>query len=260
MKYKLKTLLASGLFLFTISPVHAALVDGVIGPNYAEYQWNTGGASSSEFNDGSGGDKWDINYFGVDVAKDEGVRKFQFGLEGGSILTGSNSYRGENILLGDIALDVGANNSWEYAIRLEQDSFDDQSGPLFTLYKVDQWMGGGQGSGPDPFYPQPFSASTTDKFQMFSGSQIGDQFRGNFSPAQVGDPDSYVLEGSFDLGLLSLFDEKQGGEIISYITMSCVNDEAYVRADISAVPLPASAWLFATALIGFVGMSSRKKI
>ena len=33
-----------------------------------------------------------------------------------------------------------------------------------------------------------------------------------------------------------------------------------VSADVSAVPIPAAAWLFGTALIGFVGMSRRRKV
>jgi len=35
---------------------------------------------------------------------------------------------------------------------------------------------------------------------------------------------------------------------------------ALVRASVSAVPVPAAVWLFGTALIGFVGMSRRRKV
>ncbi|MDQ7072675.1 MAG: hypothetical protein Q9N32_02930 [Gammaproteobacteria bacterium] len=37
--------------------------------------------------------------------------------------------------------------------------------------------------------------------------------------------------------------------------MTCVNDEALVHANVSAVPVPAALWLFAPALAGFMGSS-----
>ena len=72
--------------------------------------------------------------------------------------------------------------------------------------------------------------------------------------------DDYLLEGSFDLGLLSLFDEQTGGRIITYLTMSCVNDEAIAIGDIAAVPLPSAVWLFGSALLGFIGFSRRTQV
>ena len=69
-----------------------------------------------------------------------------------------------------------------------------------------------------------------------------------------------MLEVSFDLGLLSLFNEQTGGRIITYLTMSCVNDEAIVDAHVSPVPLPSAVWLFGSALIGFIGMSRRTRV
>jgi hypothetical protein len=37
-------------------------------------------------------------------------------------------------------------------------------------------------------------------------------------------------------------------------------DDMVVRVDVSAVPLPATVWLFGSALIGFIGMSRRTKV
>jgi hypothetical protein len=61
--------------------------------------------------------------------------------------------------------------------------------------------------------------------------------------------------------LLGLFDEQAGGRIITYLTMSCVNDEAIVDAQIapSAVPVPAAIWLFGSALVGLIGFGKRRK-
>jgi hypothetical protein len=41
--------------------------------------------------------------------------------------------------------------------------------------------------------------------------------------------------------------------------MSCVNDEAIVGAEISAVPVPAAFWLFGSALVGLAGFGKRRK-
>jgi len=71
--------------------------------------------------------------------------------------------------------------------------------------------------------------------------------------------DDNVLEGEFDLSLLSLFDANSGGVISTYLTMTCVNDEALVTAEVSAVPIPAALWLFGPALLGLLGLR-RKEI
>ena len=107
----------------------------------------------------------------------------------------------------------------------------------------------------------------SDTFRMENGQAITDD-SGNtvFSGIITADTDAadgsddYVLEGSFDLGLLSLFDERTGGRIITYLTMSCTNDEAIAIGDIAAVPLPAAFWLFGSALIGFIGISRRTRV
>jgi hypothetical protein len=41
---------------------------------------------------------------------------------------------------------------------------------------------------------------------------------------------------------------------------TATNTPEYLKATISTVPVPAAFWLFGTALIGFVGMSRRRKI
>ncbi|MDH3387863.1 MAG: hypothetical protein OEN02_08140 [Gammaproteobacteria bacterium] len=59
---------------------------------------------------------------------------------------------------------------------------------------------------------------------------------------------------------MSLFDEQTGGRIITYLTMSCANDEVVVYGDIAPVPLPAAFWLFGSAPIGFIGVSRRTRV
>lgn len=81
------------------SLLHAAPIDtypGLAG----EYRFNTEaapndkhnthdhGTPNSEYNDGSGGDNWDINFLGFDINRSGGTPRFRFGAVGGSILSG----------------------------------------------------------------------------------------------------------------------------------------------------------------------------
>jgi hypothetical protein len=101
------------------------------------------------------------------------------------------------------------------------------------------------------------SYGSTQTFMMEKGYTVATDIEGIY---KANADDNGVLETSFDLGLLSLFNEETGGDIITYLTMSCVNDEAIVKAHIPAVPVPAAFWLFGTALLGFVGMSRRTRV
>jgi len=262
----------------------AATTDGLFG-GVNEYSYNTEaspndkhnthslGTANSEYNDGSGGDRYDINYLGFDISDGQ----FQFGAVGGSILTtphldiDADSIDKSPLYLGDIAINVtdqgadyqdptqngGMSNEWDYAVRIltmAADSF------TFSVLTADdpQWLG------LDIYGREATDAGHhTDTFRMENGAAIGGQvFTGKITPdSDASDgADDYVLEGSFDLSLLSLFDEEVGGRIITYLTMSCANDEAIVVGDVSPVPLPSTVWLFGSALIGFVGVSRRTKV
>lgn len=53
-----------------------------------------------------------------------------------------------------------------------------------------------------------------------------------------------------------------GGPLITKITFSASNNafETDNHAYVSAVPLPAAAWLFGSAILGFISMSNRRKV
>ena len=195
----------------------------------------------------------------------------KIGAVGGSILSGSNTYSDATINLSDIAINVvvgsesptdpaESSSGWDYALRMTGQ--DTSGNPLFDLLSlrdesggvVGSWIGSGKGPDSSSYNHQAYSYGSTQTFQMVNGHVLDSNIAGKYSP-NAGDDG--VLEVSFDLGLLSLFDETVGGKIITYITMACVNDEAIVEANISAVPIPSAVWLFGTALIGFIGMSRR---
>ncbi len=277
-KFTRSLLLLAALTLPT-SAAFAATTDGLFG-GLGEYGFNSEtpvnnkqnthghGTAGTEFDDGSGGDRYDLNYLGFDVSGGQ----FQFGAVGGSILT--DPHQGETInknplYLGDIGINVTSfgndgfqdptqngsfSNQWNYAIRILE--IVGNSFTFDVLFAQDAvWEGvdiygreaTNEGHNSDTFRLQNGVAQNSEALTGFISPDT-DSSNGN---------DDYVLEGSFDLGLLSLFNEETGGRIITYLTMSCTNDEAIAIGDIAAVPVPAAFWLFGTALIGFIGMSRR---
>jgi len=261
----------------TVPAIQAAVVDGQIS-QASEYQWNTKHGPNSkwntrggfeEHNDGSGGDPWDINFLGTNIENGD----FQFGAIGGSILSGSNMYRDEMLNLSDIAINIFDSGDstdpaldstgWDYALRLI--GIDDSGNASFNLYSlvddvgdtVGSWIGSGKDPDSATYENERYAYGSTQTFRMENGYQVATGITGKYNPNSG---DNGVLEGSFDLGLLSLFNAETGGRIITYLTMSCVNDEAIVEAHVSPVPVPAAFWLFGTALLGFIGMSRRTQV
>lgn len=267
-----------GLTSLVITTTQAAILDGQINA-VSEYQWNTTTAPNSkwntrggvgEANDGSGGDPWDINYLGTNIGNGD----FQFGAIGGSILTGSNAYRDTTLRLSDLAINVvgsgetasdpaADSSGWDYALKLI--SIDGSGNAEFSLHSlvndigdvVGSWQGSGTKASTGAYQHQRYSYGSTETFTMVGGYEVATGIVGKYSPNSA---DEGVLEGSFDLSLLSLFNEATGGRIITYLTMSCANDEAIVDANVSPVPLPSAVWLFGSALIGFIGMSRRTRV
>lgn len=250
--------LASAVLLSMMSfTSQAATVDGYLSAD--EYQWNTNGTEGSskwethggsqEVNDGSGGDNWDISFLGTNVENGN----FQFGVTGGQIISGRET--GSGIYLGDFALDVNgdatdpttSSTGFDYAIRLLD--VNDQTGEAnFALLTGGDWQGA-------DIYNNAYAPQyITETYRMENATTLT-TFVGSWM--QNGGNDN-VLEGEFDLSLLGLFDENFGGVIATYLTMACVNDEAMVYADVAPVPVPAALWLFAPALMGFVGLRRRK--
>ncbi|OUR73198.1 hypothetical protein A9Q78_04460 [Methylophaga sp. 41_12_T18] len=264
----MKSLALISTLLFSLTPffAQAATVDGSI--STSEYQWDTEGAEGSskwttfdrsndfqEYNDASGGDRWDINYLGTSIVGGQ----FQFGLIGGEILDGgqTGSGRGNPIFLSDIAIavtdfGVAATNpttdssGFQYAIRLDSIVGDIAN---FSLLQGDEWEGAN-------IYDNDYAPKHVTETYKMKGNDVLATFQGSWSN---NGGDNNVLEGGFDLSLLSIFDpsEGEGGRLSTYITMACVNDEAYVTADVAAVPVPAALWLLTPALVGFMGLRRR---
>jgi len=243
----------------------AASIDGII--SSGEYQWTTDGSEGSEkwdthrvgrsgqyqeYNDASGGDRWDINFLGTNITDN----KFQFGALGGRILSGRKTgtgYDDAGIYLSDFALGFNTSSNptvdssgFQYAIRVMGVNHDTNEAK-FKLLSGGTWVGA-------DIYNNT-AGHTTATYKMKNATKTF-EFEGSWSR---NGGDENVLEGMFDLSLLTLFDLNQAGTLSTYLTMACVNDEAMVHAKVSAVPLPAAVWLLSPALVGFMSLRRRKR-
>ena len=268
----LNILLTTSLLSFGLISLNtlAATVDGVI--TTSEYQWNTTGVEGSskwdsyrkhksneyqEYNDASGGDPWNINYLGTSISNGQ----FQFGAIGGKILsgkkTGSSYSSGKGIYLGDFAIGVNAgatdpktdSSAFQYAIRL-LDVNNNTGIANFELLEGGIWEEANIYAG----------TRYENKHKSATYKMVGATSTKTFSGLWTHNGhDNNVLEGGFDISWLSIFDPSVGGTLSTYLTMACVNDEALVHADVSAVPLPAAFWLFTPVFVGLIGFRRRLK-
>lgn len=269
---KTVTFLTAALLGLTSLNAAAATVDGSI--SFGEYASNTNNPSSSqhwntfgydrtpdEYNDASGGSTWDIRYMGTEVANGQ----FSFGINGGSVLSGNRtgSFMGRDIYLGDIAIGINPTTNptfdstgFDYAVRLL--STDSRTGTAqFALLTGGDWE--------SIDYGLSDNSHETDTYRMHNG-QVLTTFEGAWGEQSYrtrrGTRTTYTLEGAFDMSFLSAFDASLGGEIGTYLAMSCVNDEAsvYTYVDpVSQVPVPAALWLFSPALVGFMALRRSRK-
>jgi len=283
----LTTLLLSAVSASTI----AATVDGRISSRGAEYSSNTNGSegsakwgsygrSTNERNDASGGQPFDITYLGTEV----GATDFSFGAQGGRILNGQDIHvRGvsNGISLGDFAINVSGSandpsldsSGFDYAIRLvgldvvgtTTEERERRRGGNRTVTTGEfgtanfELLSGGDWLAAD--MTAEFGSEHESATYLMENPLTTQAFTGawsyDYSSRQ------YTLEGGFDLGLLGIFDGS-AGVISTFITMECANDEALVNTayfrpgKVSAVPVPAAAFLMMPALLGFIGLRRKK--
>ena len=241
-------LLLLSVFLFSLSGNAFALpvIDGVFGliewAGYYAEEDNASGTLNTQVGPGWGGQYYDVEYLGLIVTP----TTVFFGLQTGfDVVNGRDWGDNDHFDPGDFALDINSDGTYDYAIK-----FSINSPPVFQLYTGGEWQSVRYDGDPPPNY-----AKYSDPFVMDGGGLVGDPFTGALGVVDNQGDTSYVLEGSFDLSLLSGY--QWGDPITIHWTMECGND--YLNQTSAPVPEPATMFLFGIGLCG-LAIVGRKRI
>jgi hypothetical protein len=230
------------LFLMAETAIAIPTVDG----NFSLAEWNgfysddNGVLNNGYLDPGYGGQAFDVEYLGLYHNSD----KLYFGLQTGFDLSdGIVNYNGLDYYAGDFGLDVDGDSYYDYALDFTVAG----NSATFNLVNMST------ASWEDVDYAahaaaNPFQAdyNPSDVIASFSG-----MYGTTFDTTDGGT--SHVIEGYFDLGLLSAY--IAGEDITLHWTMSCGND--FLNQTSRSVPEPSTFLLMGMGLIGFAVVGRR---
>ena len=209
------------------------VVDGVF--NESEYSSVFSEDTEADYylDPGYGGQPYDVEYLGLSIV---GTRLY-FGLQAGLKLEYGEAAIDGNLRPGDLAINIGNNDTWDFGIRFWDDTIKvldaDPLGWDSVAYL--------QHNVSDPWrVSDPDAVIAVDFFIAFNDEPVFDDY----------DQPTYSLEGWIDLDALGW---EEGMSVASHFTMACGNDFGE-----TSIPEPATMLLLGIGLIGVAGIGRKK--
>ncbi len=195
---------------------------------------------------GGGGQAYDTEFLGLYFDSDT----VYFGLQTGFDLRYGRTYHGKKIVPGDLSLDVNGNGTYDYAIDFSIAYNDVITYSLIDMTEKDSKWG-------DVIYSSHYAEG--NPLEAISGNVLS-TFAGAFSADnndRYGHTHSDVIEGFFDIGLLSAY---TGESMKFHWTMGCGNDVIEAKASFLPIPEPATMLLLGSGLLSLAAISRKRRL
>lgn len=222
--------------------------------------WTVFAAEDGSIDFGGGGQRFDAEYLLYKYDSERHI--LSLGLQSGfDILHGLQPHNGKFYWSGDLALSFDGNTSnYEYAVdfglqacgfsqRTNADCGNENNDALnhyAGIYQVQEWN---TDIHPNHGSSNPFAMQNGDKLIPLN------EYHNRAGSAMAEGEKSYFRKVDIALYLLDI---DKNFTVDSHWTMSSGNDAINGRVSVSAVPVPAAAWLFGSALIGLASISRRR--
>jgi hypothetical protein len=185
------------------------------------------------------------------------------GLYSGYTYDGKGIGYGDLLLSSDYSSPTDPHYGWEYGFSL--DNRYASNGGTGTLYSLDpsQGVAADKTSTSDPF----LLSDNFMKSAIYRNGQVVAVDTGATNAVSALSGGSWSVDASekrvsfsMDLAGTQILSALQGGEEVAlHWGMTCQNDVIEGEVAVSPVPVPAALWLFGSAMLGFLGVSRRKK-